>query len=273
MRALTGAIREGRLHHAFLFCGPRGTGKTSTARILAKMVNCEQGPTAEPCGACSQCVVDPRGHAPRRRRDRRGQPRWRRRRSRAPREGADRAGAGPREGLHHRRGAAALPRGVRRPAEGLRGAAGRRAVRARHHRAAQDAGHDRRTVPAVRLPAAHDGARWPTHLADDRRARGRDARAGRPRTRSRARPRDRRATRSRCWTRRACSAAPTIDDDAIRAAARRASRRGPARAGRRGRGRRRPRRLRGRRPARPGRAGPAERHGGVARDTSGTCCS
>ncbi|HEX5627187.1 MAG TPA: DNA polymerase III subunit gamma/tau [Actinomycetota bacterium] len=57
IRALSGAVRDGRLAHAFLLCGPRGTGKTSTARILAKMVNCESGPTPEPCGSCDQCVA------------------------------------------------------------------------------------------------------------------------------------------------------------------------------------------------------------------------
>ncbi len=64
VRTLLNAVRDRRLSHAYLFCGPRGTGKTSAARLLAKAINCERPHDGEPCGECISCQEIATGRSP-----------------------------------------------------------------------------------------------------------------------------------------------------------------------------------------------------------------
>ena len=169
LRALANALDSGKVHHAFLFTGTRGVGKTTVARILAKSLNCETGVSANPCGVCARLPRNRRGPLRRPHRGRRGVAHQGRRHPRAARQRAVRAEPRPLQGVPDRRGAHAVRPLVQRAAEDARGAAAARQVPAGDHRSAEAAGHGAVALPAIqpeapvggidrRAPEIHRGA-------------------------------------------------------------------------------------------------------------------
>ena len=154
------ALRTGRVNHAYLFSGPRGCGKTTSARILARCLNCEQGPTPDSV----------RGRATRAWRSRAAAPaRSTSSRSTRPATVASttpascasarlRPGAEPLQDLHHRRGAHGVAAGLQRAAQDRRRAAGAREVRLRDHRAREGHRHDPLAHAPLPLPAGSAGS-------------------------------------------------------------------------------------------------------------------
>ena len=155
VRALRNAIRLNRIAQAYLFCGTRGVGKTSMARIFAKCLNCVKGPTEEPCQACDICqaiapgqdvdVIEIDGAS--------------NNGVEQVRELRQNAGAAAQPGavqdLLHRRSPHALDRGLQRAVEDAGGAAAARQVLLRDDRGEQDPDHGALAMPAVRLRGHH----------------------------------------------------------------------------------------------------------------------
>ena len=196
VRTLTNAIAADQVRQAYLFAGPRGTGKTSMARILAKALNCAQGPTATPDKLCNACVTIANGDVARRDRDGRRLAARDRRHPRDPRARRAPAGRGALQGLHPRRGAPAHGRRLERAAEADRGAAAAPALRLLHDRPLEGARDRPLALPDVRVHAAAAARARPLPAPRRRRRGDRGARRARSRS-SRARRAAPSATRSR----------------------------------------------------------------------------
>ena len=184
-----------RVHHAYLFVGSRGTGKTSMAKILAACLNCVRGADGDAVRRLRLLRVDRRGELAGRDRDGRRLVELGRRHPRAARVGRLRAGLRPPEGLHPRRGAHALDGGLERVPQDARGAAAEHRLRARDDRGPEGAADRRRPLPPLRLPAPDRRAdRDRRSTASPRPSRSRSARRRSPC--SPATPRAASATRS-----------------------------------------------------------------------------